>query len=189
MDRAGDSALLDALQGLLPEQTLTLIQAHMQDPQTALRAIWHQTTSLTQKASETLSPVLAPLIQRSMQALHDSPDLVVLAFVLAALVLAIQVLSFLHRTMMYVTRLAFRLLGWALFFALLAALWHRGPEAAIRDVVVFVSKLAGYAALVKDIWWSEYQRFDAQTKRGGAPAPTRGAPSGSGYARSRNGGW
>ncbi|KAI1470410.1 uncharacterized protein F4812DRAFT_417386 [Daldinia caldariorum] len=189
MDRGGDSALLDALQGLLPEQTRTLIQAHMQDPQTALRAIWQQTTSLTQKATETLSPVLAPLMQRSLQALHDSPDLVVLGFVLATLVLVIQVISFLHRTMMYVTRLAFRLLGWALFAALLAALCRRGPDAAVRDLLLFVGKLAGYAALVRDIWWSEYQRFDAQTKRGGAPAPTRGAPSGSGYARSRNGAW
>ncbi|KAI1646027.1 hypothetical protein F4815DRAFT_467655 [Daldinia loculata] len=188
MDRGSDSALFDALQGILPEQTLTLIQAHMQDPQTALRAIWQQTTTLTQKATATLSPVLAPLVQRGMQALHDSPDLVVLAFVLAAFVLVIQVISFVHRTMMYVTRLAFRLMGWALFFALLAFVCRRGPEATIRDVVVFVSKLAGYASLVKDIWWSEYQKFDAQTKRGGAPAGTRGAPSG-GYTRSSNSAW
>ncbi|KAI8961706.1 hypothetical protein F5Y11DRAFT_221038 [Daldinia sp. FL1419] len=187
MDRS-DSALFDALQGILPEQTLTIIQAHMQDPHTALRAIWHQTTSLTAKATETLSPVLAPLLQRGVQALHDSPDLVVLGFVLAAFVLVIQLISFVHRTMMYFTRLAFRLVGWALFFALLAALWRRGPEAAIRDVVVFVGKLTGYAALVKDIWLSEYQKFDAQTKRGGAAAGTHGAPSG-GYTRSRNNAW
>ncbi|KAI2636926.1 hypothetical protein GGS26DRAFT_546566 [Hypomontagnella submonticulosa] len=186
MDR-GDHAILDALQGILPEQTLELLQDHLQNPQSALQAVWRQTASAANKLGTVLSPLFAPLLARAMQALHDSPDIVVLAFVLAAFVLVLQIVAWVHRTMMFVTRLAFRMLGWAFVFALLAVVWRRGPEAAIRDVVVFVSKLAGYAALVKDIWWSEYQKFDAQTKRGGAGAGQR-APSG-GYSRSRNKGW
>ncbi|KAI1412143.1 hypothetical protein F5Y13DRAFT_47757 [Hypoxylon sp. FL1857] len=185
MDR-GDSVILDALQGILPEQTLELLQDHLQNPQTVLQTLWRQTVLVTNKLSEILSPLFAPILARALQALHDSPDIVVLGFVLAAFVLVIQLIAWVHRTMMYVTRLAFRMLGWALVFALLAFVWRRGPEATIRDIVVFVSKLAGYATLVKDIWLSEYKKFDAQTKRGGSPGAGPRTPSG-GYSRSRNG--
>ncbi|KAI0841014.1 hypothetical protein F5Y06DRAFT_235298 [Hypoxylon sp. FL0890] len=185
MDR-GDSAILDALQGILPEQTLDLLQDHLQNPQTFLQALWRQTVLVTNKLSTVLSPLFAPLLARALQALHDSPDIVVLGFVLAAFVLVIQLIVWVHRTMMYVTRLAFRMLGWALVFALLAVVWRRGPEATIRDIVVFISKLAGYATLIKDIWLSEYKKFDAQTKRGGGAGAGQRTPSG-GYSRSRNG--
>ncbi|KAI2624346.1 hypothetical protein GGR54DRAFT_571286 [Hypoxylon sp. NC1633] len=185
MDR-GDTSMLDALKGILPEHTIDLLQDHIQNPQTAIHALWRQTLSLANKLASLLSPVFAPLLARALQALHDSPDVVVLAFLLGVFVLALQLVAFVHRTMMYVTRLAFRLLGWALVFAILAVVWRRGPEAAVRDVVVFISKLAGYGAVVRDIWWSEYQRFDAQTKRGGGTGQR--APSG-GYSRSRDGSW
>ncbi|KAI1403432.1 hypothetical protein F4819DRAFT_226198 [Hypoxylon fuscum] len=187
MDRA-DPAILDALKGFLPEQTMELLQDHLQNPQSALQAIWRQTASLLNKLSAIVYPLIEPLVARALQALHDSPDIVVLAFVLATFVFILQVVAWVHRTMMYFTRLAFRMLGWALVFGVLAVVWRRGPEASIRDVVVFVSKIAGYAALVKDIWWSEYQKFDAQTKRSGGAATGQRVPSG-GYSRSRNTAW
>ncbi|KAI1386217.1 uncharacterized protein F4822DRAFT_409313 [Hypoxylon trugodes] len=195
MDR-GDSVILDALQGILPEQTIELLRAHIQDPQSLLPALYQQTASFASKITAFLSPLLAPLFARLLQALHDSPDLVILGVVLAAIVLALQIVSWIHRTMMYVTRLAFRLLGWALVFALVAVVWRRGPEATVRDLVVVVSKIAGYVAVVKDIWWVEYQKFEAQTRQGGTMGGAAGAgvnaggqrmPS-SGF-RSRNSGW
>ncbi|KAI1142172.1 hypothetical protein F5Y05DRAFT_216723 [Hypoxylon sp. FL0543] len=182
----GDSVILDALQGILPEQTLELLQDHLQNPQTLLQSVWRQTVLVTNKLSIILSPLFAPLFARALQALNDSPDIVVLGFVLAAFFLVIQLIAWVHRTMMYMTRLAFRMLGWAFVIALLAIVWRRGPEATIRDIVVFVSKLAGYATLVKDIWLSEYKKFDAQTKRGGGATAGQRTPSG-GYSRSRNG--
>ncbi|KAI0152241.1 hypothetical protein F4776DRAFT_19429 [Hypoxylon sp. NC0597] len=184
----GDSVILDALRGILPEQTLELLQDYLQNPQTFLQTLWRQTVLVTNKLSTVLSPLFAPLLARALQALNDSPDIVVLGFVLAAFFLVIQLIAWVHRTMMYMTRLAFRMLGWALVFALLAFVWRRGPEATIRDIVVFVSKLAGYATLLKDIWLSEYKKFDAQTKRGGGAGAGAGqrTPSG-GYSRSRNG--
>ncbi|KAI2473044.1 hypothetical protein F4781DRAFT_381647 [Annulohypoxylon bovei var. microspora] len=184
MDR-GDSVILDALQGIIPDQALELIQDHLQDPSTTLQAVWRQTASGMNKLGTVLSPLFAPLIARALQALHDSPDVVVLAFVLGTIVLMLQIVAWVHRTMMYMTRLAFRMMGWALVFGMLAVVWRRGPEATIRDVVVFVGKMAGYAALVKDIWLSEYKKFDAQTKRGGDFSTGQRAPSG-GYTRSRN---
>ncbi|OTB00031.1 hypothetical protein M426DRAFT_324607 [Hypoxylon sp. CI-4A] len=187
MDRDG-SSILDALQGILPEQTLEVLQDHIQNPQTTLQAIWRQTALATSKLAAVLSPLFAPVLARLAQALHDSPDIVVLGFVLAFCVLVFQVVALVHRTMLYVTRLAFRMLGWALLFALAAVVWRRGPEAAVRDVVVLVGKLAGYGALVKDIWLSEYNKFDAQTKRGGGGAGGAG-PSSGGYSRAGNSRW
>ncbi|KAI1775280.1 hypothetical protein F4818DRAFT_45125 [Hypoxylon cercidicola] len=185
MDRT-DPMILDALKGILPEQTMELLQDHLQNPQSMLQAAWRQAASLLNKLFALAYPLVEPLLARLAQALHDSPDIVVLGFALALFVFVLQVVAWVHRTMMYVTRLAFRLLGWALVFALVAVVWRRGPDAALRDVVVFASRLAGYAAVVKDIWWSEYQKFDAQTKRGGNTSQR--VPSG-GYTRSRNTGW
>ncbi|KAI6088024.1 hypothetical protein F4821DRAFT_98978 [Hypoxylon rubiginosum] len=190
MDRA-DPMILDALKGILPEQTMSLLQDHLSNPQSVLQAVWQHTATLINKLFSLVYPLVEPLLARLMQALHDSPDVVVLGFALAFFVLVLQIVAWVHRTMMYFTRLAFRLVGWALVFAVLAVVWRRGPEAAVRDVAVFVGKIAGYAAVVKDIWWSEYQKFDAQTKSGGvggAGAGGQRVPSG-GYSRSRNSGW
>lgn len=165
---------------------MDLLQEQIQNPQTALQAVWEHTASAAAKVTALLSPVFAPLLARALQALHDSPDVVVIGFLLAFFVFALQLIAWVHRTMMYFTRLAFRLLGWALVAALVAFVWRRGPEATIRDAVVVVSKIAGYASFVKDVWWSEYQKFDAQTKRGGNPGQR--APSG-GYSRPGTAGW
>ncbi|KAI1767416.1 hypothetical protein GGR53DRAFT_482644 [Hypoxylon sp. FL1150] len=186
MDRA-DPMILDALKGIVPEQTMQLLQEHLTNPQSIFSSIYRQTASLLTKVFALLYPLVEPLLARLLQALHDSPDIVVLGFALGFFVLVLQVVAWVHRTMMFFTRLAFRLVGWALVFAVLAVVWRRGPEAAVRDVVVFTGKVAGYAAVVKDIWWSEYQKFDAQTKRGGGSG--QGVPSGGGYSRSRNSGW
>ncbi|KAI0011301.1 hypothetical protein F4779DRAFT_574318 [Xylariaceae sp. FL0662B] len=168
---AGDTWIMDALQGFLPEQTLQLLHDHVLDPQTPIQVMKRHLISFSQSVLSALRPMVYPLIERGMQALQDSPDLVVLAFLLAAMVLVLQVVLWVHRTMMFFTRLAVRAVGWAIVAGLLAVVWQRGPEATIRDVVVFVSKVVGYAAVVKDIWLSEYQKYDAQTK-GGQRAPT-----------------
>ncbi|KAI4859019.1 hypothetical protein F4820DRAFT_189197 [Hypoxylon rubiginosum] len=197
MDRT-DPMFLDALKGILPEQTMELLQAHLQNPQSALQTLWRQASLLVARLFSLAYPLVEPLLARLLQALHDSPDVVVLGFALALFVFVLQVVSWVHRTALYLTRLAFRLLGWALVLAVLAVVWRRGPEAAVRDVVVFCGRLAGYAAVVRDIWWSEYQRFDAQTKRGGGPGGPATAAAGAGgsqrvpsggYSRSRNTGW
>ncbi|XDG09142.1 hypothetical protein ABKA04_008757 [Annulohypoxylon sp. FPYF3050] len=184
----GGSIIREALQGIVPEQALDAIQEHLQDPSTTVKTVWHHTSAVLNKVGTMLSPLFAPIFARAIQALYDSPDVVVLAFFLGTFVLMLQIVIWIHRTMMYMTRLAFRLMGWALFIALLAVVWRRGPEATIRDVVVFVSKMAGYATLVKDIWLSEYKKFDAQTKRGGDFTAGQRAPSG-GSSRSGNNGW
>ncbi|KAI5868671.1 hypothetical protein GGS23DRAFT_592430 [Durotheca rogersii] len=194
MDR-GDIWIVDALEGILPPQALTLVRDHIQHPQLILPSLWEQTSKLTHTVAASLSPLLSPLLARAVRALHDSPDLVVLAFLLAVFVLALQIVSWIHRAALLAARLAFRAAAWALLAALVAVVWRRGPEATARDLAVLVGRLAGYAALVRDIWWSEYQRFDAQTRRSAAAGATsaagygQGAGAAAGYTRAGRGGW
>ncbi|KAI8623470.1 hypothetical protein F5Y19DRAFT_372383 [Xylariaceae sp. FL1651] len=161
-----DTWILSALQGILPEQTLQLLHDHVLHPSSTLRTISSYTLLSLQRLALLLQPVLAPIIDRVLRALQDSPDVVVLGFLLAFFVIALQFLLWMHRTMLFFTRLAFRAVVWTLIGLAFMAAWQRGPEAVIRDVVVVVSKMVGYAAVVKDIWLSEYQKYDAQTRAG-----------------------
>ncbi|KAI1268228.1 hypothetical protein F5Y18DRAFT_221085 [Xylariaceae sp. FL1019] len=163
-----DTWVVAALQGLLPEQTLQLLHDHVLHPTSTLRTISSYTLYSLQRAVLLMQPIFAPIVERGLRALQDSPDLVVLAFILALFVVAIQFIFWIHRTMMYMTRLAIRAVMWTLVGLALMAMWQRGPEAVIRDAVVVVSKMTGYAAVVKDIWLSEYQKYETQTHRAAA---------------------
>lgn len=141
---------------------------------------------MAQRAWWALYPALEPLVDRTLQAIQNSPDAVVLAFALTVLVVIIQVVFAIQRTMMWMTRLALRMVGWAIVVALVAVVWRRGPEVTIRDLVIVVSKITGYATVVKDIWVSEYNRYDAQTK-GASLAGQRATATAAGYgARAGN---
>lgn len=165
----------------------------MLSPNTPLQLLYREATGLVARAWWALYPALEPLVDRTLQAIQNSPDAVVLAFVLTVLVVAVQVAFAIQRTMMWMTRLALRLVGWAVVAALLAVVWRRGPEATIRDLVVVVSKVKGYATVVKDIWVSEYNRYDAQTKgaslAGQRATATAAGYGGSGGGRAHRGGW
>jgi hypothetical protein len=133
----------------------------------------------------TIQPVVSPIIERAVRSLQDSPDVVFFGFLLAVLFAAFQILIWVQRTISFFTRLAFRAVLWTCIGLALMAVWQRGPEAVARDVVVVVSKLIGYAAVVKDIWLSEYQKYDAQTRAGaGAGAGPLGGGGGRGSSRS-----
>ncbi|OAA67539.1 hypothetical protein ISF_03715 [Cordyceps fumosorosea ARSEF 2679] len=56
--------------------------------------------------------------------------------------------------------------AWAAVAALAAWAWHRGPAESARDLVAAGGRLAGYAAVVRDIWLREYRRYEEQENRG-----------------------
>jgi len=129
--------------------------------------------------------MIAPVMDRGLRALQDSSDFVFFGFLLAMLFMAVQVLIWVQRTISFFTRLAFRAVLWTFIGLALMAVWQRGPEAVAGDVFVIVSKLVGYAALVKDIWLKEYQKYDAQTRTGSFSGGSRS----SGYSSGRRSGW
>lgn len=148
-----------------------------------------------QRAALLLQPVVSPIAERGMRALQDSPDVVFFGFLLALFFMAFQILIWVQRTISFFTRLAFRAVLWMCIGLALMAVWQRGPEAVAGDLVVVARKLVGYATIVKDIWLSEYQKYDAQTRAGaGAGAGSLGGGRGSmgsgrsaGYSGTRSG--
>ncbi|KAI0815386.1 hypothetical protein GGR55DRAFT_628684 [Xylaria sp. FL0064] len=182
--------IINALQGILPEQTLQLLHDHVLHPSSTLRTISSQILLTTRQAALFLQPLIAPLLDRGMRLIEDSPDFVFIGLVLTLLFMAFQVLLWVQRTISFFTRLAFRAVLWMVIGLVLMAIWNRGPEAFIADLVLIARRLVVYAAMVKDIWISEYQKYDAQTRAGaGGPGGAFGGGRGSmGSGRSRSSG-
>ncbi|KAH8675881.1 hypothetical protein BX600DRAFT_494307 [Xylariales sp. PMI_506] len=159
--------IYDALQGVLPEQTMQMLQDHVLAPQTPLQILRRTLGHYFHEATAALWPLLQPVFARIGDMLSDSPDIIFFAALVGIVAVALQIVLWVHRLLMFWTRLVTRALMWAAVAAVIAVIWQRGPEAAIRDVVVFVSKAVGYATIVKNIWLAEYQKYDAQTKNSG----------------------
>ncbi|KAI1325768.1 hypothetical protein F5Y16DRAFT_377138 [Xylariaceae sp. FL0255] len=183
MEYDGDTWVLNTLQGLLPEQTVQLLHDHVIHPSSTLRTLSSYFLLSMAQVISTLKPIIAPiaapLADRALRALQDSPDLAVLIFVLACLGFAFYLMILVQRTIKYMTRLAFTALFYMLVGLVVMAIYQRGLEATIKDLVVVVSKMFGYAAVVKDIWLSEYQKYDAQTRGSAASSTSYGAGGGS----------
>ncbi|KAH8159336.1 hypothetical protein CIB48_g8910 [Xylaria polymorpha] len=179
--------IINTLQGILPEQTLQLIHDHVLHPSSTLRTVYGHALFGMQRLAQFLQPVVSPLAERAVGALQDSPDFVFLGILLAIFFVAFQIMMWVQRTISFFTRLAFRAVLYMLIGLAIMAAWQRGPEAVAADVVVVVRRLVGYATIVKDIWLSEYQKYDAQTRAG---AGAGGFGSGRGSAGSgRNAGY
>lgn len=134
-----------------------------------------------------MAPVLAPLLDRLTQALYSSPDIVVLGFFCLILVLVFQVLSWLRRALVFWTRIAFRMVFYAGLVALAASVWQRGLEASWSDAMAVGATLLKYGGWVKDVWMSEYQKYEQQGQqtRGGYSSPRAGAGARAGGWRNR----
>ncbi|KAI1124440.1 hypothetical protein F5Y10DRAFT_249469 [Nemania abortiva] len=181
-----DTWIISALQGILPEQTLQLLHDHVLHPSSTLRIISSHALFSMQRAAMLLQPVVSPIAERGVRMLQESPDVVFFGFLLALLFMAFQVMIWVQRTISFFTRLAFRAVLWMFIGLAVMAVWQRGPEAVAADIVVVVRKVVTYATIVKDIWLSEYQKYDAQTRAsavGGGRVPM-GSGRSAGYTRS-----
>lgn len=169
---------LDALRGILPEETYQVLKDNVLNPQTPFQIFRRQLVYGGEQAFRVIRPYAQMLVDRVIEFLQESPDIVAFAIVLGFLALALQIVLYIHRVMMFWTRLAMRTIMWALVAVVIAIVWQRGPETAFHDVLMFTGKLAGYLSLVKDIWLSEYRKYDAQTKNSGKMGSGRSRRSG-----------
>jgi hypothetical protein len=181
---ADDTWVINALQGILPEQMLHLLRDQILDPTGAVGTVYGHAVVGTQRAARLLQPVAAPIAERGARALQESPDIVFFGFLLLVLFIGFQLLMMVQRTVAFFTRLAFRAVLWTLLGLALMAVWQRGPEAAAGDVAFVVRRLLVYAGMVKDIWISEYQKYDAQTRAGTLGSAGAGSMGSAGYSRS-----
>ncbi|KAI0541593.1 hypothetical protein GGR58DRAFT_456606 [Xylaria digitata] len=178
-----DIWVINVLQGILPEQTLQLLHDHVLHPSSTLRTASSYAVLGMQRVALIMQPLIAPIAERSVRALQDSPDFVFVGLLLALFFMAVQILLWVQRTISFFTRLAFRAVLWILIGLALMAVWNRGPEAFIADMVMLARRLTVYAAMVKDIWISEYQKYDAQTRVGaGFSTGSMGSGRSAGYS-------
>ncbi|KAI1298790.1 hypothetical protein F5Y03DRAFT_367031 [Xylaria venustula] len=180
-----DIWVINALRGILPDQTLQLLHDHVLHPTSTLRQISSYALQTSQQAALLLAPLISPLATRAIHILQDAPDVVFIGILLTLFFIAFQILLAVQRTISFFTRLAFRALLWGALGVVLMVLYNRGPEAFVADVVAVARRLVVYAGMVKDIWISEYQKYDAQTRAGaGAFGGTGRMGSASGSGRS-----
>ncbi|KAI0204770.1 hypothetical protein F4808DRAFT_456517 [Astrocystis sublimbata] len=158
--------VINALQGILPDQMLQFLYDHVLHPTSTLRTAYSHLLYGLQRLAQSLQPVVSPLAERAVGVLQDSPDIVFLGVLLAIIFVAFQFMLWVQRTISFFTRLALRAVLWMLVGLVIMAAWQRGPEAVAADAVVVVRRLVVYATMVKDIWLSEYQKYDAQTRAG-----------------------
>ncbi|EFX03666.1 hypothetical protein CMQ_594 [Grosmannia clavigera kw1407] len=200
-----DSSAFDYLQGLLPDPVLTLLDEHVVRSDAPLhlvtRAVASQLTAAASATAAAAQPYTAsmtarlvaavtPLLDRAARAAYDAPDVVVLGAVFVLLLFVLRLLSLVRRLVAWWTRMLFRLLFWSGVVLVLAAMWQRGLEQSTQDAAALTGRLVGYGAFVRDVWQSEYHRYQqqqvqaqAQTQAYRVPSGSVGASPGSSWSR------
>lgn len=159
-----DQYVLNYLKDYLTPDSTSFIQEHVFQSDSAVGKIIRSITFSVQKLFSILYPFVGPALDRLTQALYNSPDIVVLGFVAVILLFMFQVLSWMRRFMVFWTRLAARFTFYAGIVALAASVYQRGLERSFNDAASLGSTVLGWAGMIKDIWMSEYRRYEQQAQ-------------------------
>ncbi|KAL6868653.1 hypothetical protein J3F83DRAFT_761178 [Trichoderma novae-zelandiae] len=150
------------LTSLLPPTVVSLIDAHLLSPLSPVQVLKRQLLAHAAR----LQPVVQPLVDRLLLLLSSHQATLDTLLPVATIVAAVVVLNWLRRLVLWWTRLVFRALFWALVAAFAAFVWNRGVVASARDAAVLGAKVAGYVAVLKDVWMDEYKRYEGQQASG-----------------------
>ncbi|KAJ6779676.1 hypothetical protein PWT90_02724 [Aphanocladium album] len=161
------STLSHLVSSLLPPDKAALVHHHILRADAPLQVYFAAARKSVTRSAGALYPYLAPVIERLLVWTHAS-ELGALLVPLAILAVAVVVMNWIRRVLLWWTRLALRAVFYATLAALAAWVWQRGLQASVRDVVVVGGRLAGYAAVVKEIWWTEYRKYEDQQNMGRA---------------------
>lgn len=166
------STLSHLVSSLLPPDKAALVHQHVLRADAPLQVYFGAARKSVTRSASILYPYLAPAMERLLAWTHAS-ELGGLLVPLVILACAVIIMNWIRRVLLWWTRLALRAVLWATLAALAAWVWQRGLQASVRDVVVVGGKLAGYAAVVKEIWWKEYRKYEDQQNSGRAAAGRR----------------
>lgn len=109
-------------------------------------------SSLSQLQSR-LYPVVLPYLNRLAVLAQDSPAVISFGALLLLLVITVQIVNFVHRVIMFWTKLVMRLMFWAAVAVLIATVWQRGLGRTVDDVSQWGDEL-------RTVWWKEYRRWE-----------------------------
>ncbi|KAK1965560.1 hypothetical protein LY78DRAFT_658151 [Colletotrichum sublineola] len=152
------------LRSLLPPDAADFIHQNALHPSSPLQQLRAQAQSAASRALGQLYPNLVPALDATLEFVHSSPELVSFAVLLALLAATVVVLNWIRRVVAFWTALVLRLAFWGCVVVVVAAVWQRGVWETAQDAVVIGGKVVGFAAAVKDVWVSEYNRYEQETK-------------------------
>ena len=160
-----------ALSTFLPPEMVEYIQANFLHPRSPLQLILRKASLFAHRAVGAVLPVLNPLVDRLFDAINENQGATGLILALAVVTAVVIIMNWIRRVVMWWTRLVARITFWAFIALAVAAAWERGFLQSARDVVVVVSKFAGYLAALKDVWISEYNHYENQRMGAGKQMP------------------
>ncbi|KXH63254.1 hypothetical protein CNYM01_05705 [Colletotrichum nymphaeae SA-01] len=152
------------LRSLLPPDAADFIHKNALHPSSPVQQLKGHALAAASHAFDELYPYLAPAVDATLDFLHSSPELVSFAVLLALLAATVIVLNWIRRVVAFWTALVLRLAFWGGVVVVVAAVWQRGVFETARDAVVVGGKVVGFAAAAKDVWVSEYRRYEEETK-------------------------
>ncbi|KAM5355757.1 hypothetical protein ACJ41O_002403 [Fusarium nematophilum] len=156
------------LSALLPPELVDSIHKHILHPRAPIQILARNVLAQVRHVLDTAAPLIEPLADRLLAAMADNQGLVGVVASLVVLATVLIVLNWIRRLLMWWTRLAMRIAMWAIVIALAAWIWERGVFESARDMAVVGGKVAGYLAVIKDVWLEEYNRYEAQQGMAGS---------------------
>lgn len=156
------------LRSLLPPEAVDFIHKNALHPSSPPQVLRQHVVLGATRLFDALYPYVAPAVDATLAYLHESPELVSFGILLALLAATVVVLNWVRRVVAFWTALVLRVAFWAAVVAVLAAVVQRGVFETARDAVVVGGKVVGFAAAVKDVWISEYKRYEEETKLQGS---------------------
>ena len=98
-------------------------------------------------------PIILPYLNRAATLAQDSPALLTVGVLMLFLLIAMQILFFVRRVMMFWMRLVTRLVFWGAIAVLISVVVQRGVGRTAQDLV-------GWGQELSQVWSSEYKRWE-----------------------------
>ncbi len=150
---------------LLPPDAAAFVHKHALRGDAPLQVYFNQARVSATRSTSKLYPYVQPYVEKLLEITGGS-EVAGLLVPLGIVAVALIVLNWIRRALLFWTRMAVKAVFWASVAALAAWVWQRGLEESARDVVLVGGKIAGYAAVVKDIWLTEYKKYEGQQNMG-----------------------
>jgi hypothetical protein len=150
------------LSELLPDSWASVIHTQILHPHSPVQVAKRNSILFLHHLFNLAWPFVEPWVAYAMSVLNANPNLVALAGFVAFLAVLVLIIGWVHRFVMFWTRIAVSMLLWGFVLAIAAVVYQRGVFLSLRDLVVLGGKVFGFVVGVKEYWAHEYQRYQAQ---------------------------
>jgi hypothetical protein len=103
--------------------------------------------------------MLLPYLNTAAELAHKSPAIITVGILLLFLLIAMQVLNFIRRAMVWWLKFVMRITFWAVVVLIISAVWQKGLEMTVRDLVSWGQEL-------NEVWWREYRKWEGYQNQG-----------------------